>query len=272
MPGLIFDPTATFRTTRDIETDAETGYRTGSVHCVLPAQTMLRLRSDGLVEPRKQVRYELIDPPQGEVHIATIFPAAVEAGIFEDPERHPDKWEKVVYLDSITMFMPENASELEQQLIPQAIRTHIGYEGLYFLLRLTMLGDGLDYIPSARGTALRSNQRLYAKGSFETDGLRDDGVAVACRVPAETILVTRHAVEREHLVAGWELTSDNHAWWRTSTPRTDELPMGWEQAQRVCPSMFLADSESRRRVQSDREWHALLVPTAILGTTLVPSD
>ena len=74
----MFHPDAKFRVVRDLETHVLTGWRaayTGGEQCVIPAGTLLRLRRDaaGVVEPRRQIRFELIDPPTGEAYIGAIF-------------------------------------------------------------------------------------------------------------------------------------------------------------------------------------------------------
>src|SRR5438045_2708055 len=128
MAGLMFHAASKFRAVRSLETDALTGWRaayTGSEHCVIPEGTVLQLRRDagGVEEPRRQVWFEPLEPPAERPYIGAIFPAAVQSGLFPNPENEPWKWRKVEHLTSLISCVAENHDELERQLIPDSTRT-----------------------------------------------------------------------------------------------------------------------------------------------------
>jgi hypothetical protein len=226
---------------------------------------MLTLTED-VVEPTPKVRFEPIGPPEDEAYIA-VFPSAIELGLVDVTE--PGKWKEVVYLGSHLHCIPDDSADLEQRLIPEATRTSPSYSGYWFWLALTSIGTDIELIEAGLEIDLQPRSTLLATQSFECFGVRADGIAVNCRVPSETLLFSRHAIEKRHPVRGFELTQRGFTWWQRQPE--GHVPEGWTQVERECPSCFLADCDSRFRssVQSDRDWEALLIPTQLLGRTVV---
>jgi hypothetical protein len=272
MAGLLFEHDARFRVTRDLETTALVSWKapaTTDEKCVIPANTILRLFSD-VKEPVGQVHYEPIDPPKDEPYVAMVFPEAVNLGL-GDVSKQPDTWKRVVWLNADLECAAENHAELEVTLIPESTRTHPKYNGYWFALSVATVGDYLEYLPLTAQALVKQRQPLRVLRSLEVWGLRSDRIAVRCRVPADALLLPRHTVDKPHTVSGWEMTHGDFTWWREDAYiRADEKP-NHVRAERICPSHFISgcDPDSIASIDADRDWDALLVPTELVGETIV---
>lgn len=278
MPGLLFERGARFRVTRDLKTHALVGWKapaTTSEYCVLPAGTVLRLDDDAK-EPESDVRYEWQGPTDGAPFIRTVFEAALELpgmGLKEDIERHPENWQRIEHVVyGVLSCHPENHQQLEPVLIPESTRMHPKYNGYWFVLALTEVGERMELMPLGPPLLLARGTRLYATESFEALGVTEDSVAVHCDVSAETVLVTQHDVAAPHRVPGWQFESGKRTQWMSKAlldaqGRDQPGGDGWCLTDRICPSHFLAVVASGQPT-CDGESRLLLVRTDLfqLGT------
>jgi hypothetical protein len=268
MRGLLFEHDAQFRVIRDLETEALVAWKapaTTSEHCTIPAGVTLRLRYD-VPEPVEQVHYESIDRPNDAPHGVMVFEAALAMG-FEDVTKQPDKWRKVTWFGAHLDLVAEDHAELEAQLIPESTRTHPKYNGAWFSLPLTCVGDAIDYIATTPEPLVTRRQSLYVTEAFEAHGLRADMLGTQCRIPSETILKPGHTIDTPHLVTGWELQHEQHTWWLADRDVHNRDRTEYVRTDRVCPSHFVAtcDPSFATLIESEIAWDAMLIPTELIG-------
>lgn len=271
MNGLLFLRGSRFLVTRDLETDALTGWRapyTGSEHCTIPAGTILRTTFD-VVEPVEQIQYELVDPPAGEAHVAIIFDAAFRRGIGAGTI-NPERWRKRVYLRRGLGVRAENHAELESLLIPESTRTHPNYDGYSLSVDLIDIGGSIEFLADEGRVWINHDAQLRVAEPVTTRCLRADGIAMYGRIPAGVMLEPHQTIERRREVDGWEMTYEGNTWWQSRDERPDPPDDQWIPAQRVYPSSFLATCAQafRDQIQADGEWDALLIPTELLGLAI----
>ena len=146
--------------------------------------------------------------------------------------------------------------------------SHPKYNGYWFVLPLTELGERLELMPLEQPPLFTTGTRLYATKSFEALGVTEDSVAVHCHVSAEPILVAQHDVATPHDVPGWQHESAGRTHWMSKAlldaqGREEPGGDGWQLTTRTCPSQFLAAVASGQPA-CDGEASLLLVSTDLI--------